>query len=88
MDIVRLGPPRARWADGCADGSHASPTLAHATVLALTQARTKKRAIRESRDVVDGHIAVIALDREALVLTSDPADIARWGVPRASIVTC
>ena len=41
-----------------------------------------------ARDVVDGHIAVIALDREALVLTSDPADISRWGVPGASIVAC
>jgi predicted nucleic acid-binding protein len=41
-----------------------------------------------ARDVVDGHVAVIALDRDALVLTSDPEDIARWGVPAANIVRC
>jgi predicted nucleic acid-binding protein len=41
-----------------------------------------------ARDVVDGHIAVIALDREALVLTSDREDIARWGVAAANIVAC
>jgi len=41
-----------------------------------------------ARDVVDGHIAVIAVDREALVLTSDPEDIARWGVSAANIVAC
>lgn len=41
-----------------------------------------------SRDVVDGHIALIALERDAVVLTSDPEDIARWGVPIARIVPC
>ena len=41
-----------------------------------------------SRDVVDGHVALIALDRDAVVLTSDPEDIARWGVPAARIVRC
>jgi predicted nucleic acid-binding protein len=41
-----------------------------------------------ARDVVDGHVAVIALDRDAVVLTSDPEDVARWGVPTTSIVTC
>ena len=41
-----------------------------------------------ARDVVDGHVAVIALDRDAVVLTSDPEDIARWGVPAANIVRC
>jgi predicted nucleic acid-binding protein len=41
-----------------------------------------------SRDVVDGHVALIALDRDAVVLTSDPEDIARWGVPQDRIVTC
>ena len=30
----------------------------------------------------------IALDRDAVVLTSDPEDIARWGVPAANIITC
>jgi hypothetical protein len=38
--------------------------------------------------VVDGHVAIIALDRDAVVLTSDPRDIARWGVPAANIVPC
>jgi hypothetical protein len=41
-----------------------------------------------SRDVVDGHVAIIALDRDAVVLTSDPHDIARWGVPDERIVRC
>jgi predicted nucleic acid-binding protein len=41
-----------------------------------------------SRDVVDGHVAIIAMDRDALVLTSDPDDIARWGVPAQKIVRC
>jgi predicted nucleic acid-binding protein len=41
-----------------------------------------------SKDVVDGHIALIALEREAVVLTSDPDDIARWGVPSERIVRC
>jgi predicted nucleic acid-binding protein len=41
-----------------------------------------------SKDVVDGHVALIALDRDAVVLTSDPEDIARWGVPEARIVRC
>lgn len=41
-----------------------------------------------SRDVVDGHVAIIALDRDAVVLTSDPDDIARWGVPDEKIVRC
>jgi predicted nucleic acid-binding protein len=41
-----------------------------------------------ARDVVDGHVATIAIDRDAVVLTSDPDDIARWGVPAAKIVPC
>jgi predicted nucleic acid-binding protein len=41
-----------------------------------------------SKDVVDGHVAIIALDRDAVVLTSDPADIARWGVPEENLVAC
>jgi predicted nucleic acid-binding protein len=41
-----------------------------------------------ARDVVDGHVAVIALDRDAVVLTSDPEDIARWGVAATNIVPC
>ena len=41
-----------------------------------------------SRDVVDGHVAIIALDRDAVVLTSDPDDIARWGVAAERIERC
>lgn len=41
-----------------------------------------------STDVVDGHVAIIALERDAIVLTSDPRDIARWGVPLERIVRC
>jgi len=41
-----------------------------------------------ARDVVDGHVAIIALDRDGVVLTSDPEDIARWGVPPSNIVPC
>jgi predicted nucleic acid-binding protein len=45
-------------------------------------------AVPGARDVVDGHVAVIALDRDAVVLTSDPKDIAGWGVPAANIIPC
>lgn len=41
-----------------------------------------------ARDVVDGHVAVITLERDAVVLTSAPEDIARWGVPATKIVAC
>lgn len=41
-----------------------------------------------SRDVVDGHVAVLALERSAIVLTRDPADIVRWGVPSNQVVRC
>jgi predicted nucleic acid-binding protein len=41
-----------------------------------------------SRDVVDGHVAVLALERSAIVLTSDPADIVRWGIPPRQVVRC
>jgi predicted nucleic acid-binding protein len=41
-----------------------------------------------SRDVVDGHVAIIALEMDAVVLTSDPDDIARWGVPDEKILRC
>lgn len=41
-----------------------------------------------SKDVVDGHLAMMALDLDAIVLTSDPDDLARWGVPNAKIVRC
>jgi len=38
--------------------------------------------------VVDEHVAVIALDRDAMVVTSDPENMARWGVPATNIVCC
>jgi predicted nucleic acid-binding protein len=41
-----------------------------------------------ARDVVDGHVAIIALDQDGVVLTSDPEDIARWGVPGGNIIPC
>jgi predicted nucleic acid-binding protein len=41
-----------------------------------------------ARDMVDGHVAVIALDRDAVVLTSDPQNIGRGGVPATNIVSC
>jgi hypothetical protein len=42
-----------------------------------------------ARDVVDGHVAMIALEREdAVVVTSDPDDIARWGVDASRLVRC
>lgn len=41
-----------------------------------------------SRDVVDGHVALLALDRNAVVLSSDPDDIARWGVSDERIIRC
>jgi predicted nucleic acid-binding protein len=41
-----------------------------------------------SRDVVDGHVAMLALELNAVVVTSDPADITRWGVPPARIQRC
>jgi predicted nucleic acid-binding protein len=39
-------------------------------------------------DVVDGHVATIAMERDAVVVTSDADDIVRWGVDRARIVRC
>jgi predicted nucleic acid-binding protein len=41
-----------------------------------------------ARDVVDGHVASLALERDAIVITSDPKDIARWGVETRRIVRC
>ena len=39
-------------------------------------------------DVVDGHIVLIAMERDAVVVTSDPDDLARWGMPAERIVLC
>lgn len=41
-----------------------------------------------AKDVVDGHVALIAMDRDAIVLTSDPGDLARWGIPDERLVLC
>lgn len=45
-------------------------------------------AAARSNDVVDGHVAVLALERDGVVLTSDPGDIRRWGVASRKIVAC
>lgn len=37
-------------------------------------------------DVVDGHVAVLASEADAVVLTSDPDDLARWGIDRSRII--
>ena len=39
-------------------------------------------------DVVDGHVASLALSRGTLVVTSDPDDLIGWGVPAERIVRC
>lgn len=39
-------------------------------------------------NVVDGHVALIAEEREAIVLTSDPDHLASWGLTRQRIVRC
>jgi predicted nucleic acid-binding protein len=39
-------------------------------------------------DVVDGHVAMIALERDAIVLTSDRADLERWGIAEDKIADC
>jgi len=33
------------------------------------------------------HVALIAADRQAIVLTSDPDHLARWGVARDRLVS-
>jgi predicted nucleic acid-binding protein len=39
-------------------------------------------------DVVDGHVALIAGDRDAVVVTSDPDDLLCWGVQEDRLVLC
>ena len=39
-------------------------------------------------DVVDGHVALLTAERDAVVLTSDPNDFAKWGIARERIVRC
>ena len=39
-------------------------------------------------DVVDGHIALVAADRDAVVVTSDPDDLVAWGVSKKRLVVC
>lgn len=45
-------------------------------------------ALQGTSDVVDGHVALLALDEDGVVLTSDDGDIAAWGIDRAKIVHC
>ena len=71
----------------------ADPLWAVLTELALDLEASRRigvlaAAAPGARDVVDGHVAIMALDRDAVVLTSDPEDIARWGVPASNIVLC
>jgi hypothetical protein len=56
--------------------------------LEVVRAATEVPGALPERAVVDGHVAVIALDRDDMVLTSAPEDIARWGVPATNIVSC
>lgn len=39
-------------------------------------------------DVVDGHVALLALDLDAIIVTSDPGDLERWGIDKDRIVRC
>lgn len=43
-------------------------------------------AVTGATDVVDGHVALLALERRAKVLTSDIAEIARWGVEKHDLI--
>ena len=45
-------------------------------------------ALTRGTDVVDGHVALITGDRDAVVVTSDPNDLVGWGVTRSRIVVC
>lgn len=40
------------------------------------------------KDVVDGHVALIAVDRDATIVTSDPDDLAAWGISRDRLMAC
>ena len=46
------------------------------------------RQARLARFLGSDLVSEVALDRDAVVLTSDPEDIARWGVPDGRIVRC
>ncbi len=39
-------------------------------------------------DITDGHVASLAMERDAFVVTSDPRDIAAWGLERKRILPC
>lgn len=39
-------------------------------------------------DVVDGHVAFLALTRNALVATGDPDDLRRWGLDEDRLIRC
>jgi predicted nucleic acid-binding protein len=39
-------------------------------------------------DVVDGHVASLALARRTRVVTSDPDDLLGWGLPVEAVIRC
>jgi len=39
-------------------------------------------------NVTDGHVAVLAMERDAFVVPSDPEDTARRGIDERRIVRC
>ncbi|MGQ0625407.1 MAG: PIN domain-containing protein [Sporichthyaceae bacterium] len=45
-------------------------------------------ADRDATDVVDGHVAMLVQASGARALTSDPQDLAAWGVHSHLILTC
>jgi hypothetical protein len=91
----RSRPARQSWLKSGEEGTGRHDSLLASdlvTELALDSEASRRigvlATVPGARDVVDGHVAIIALDRDAVVLTSDPEDIARWGVPAANIVPC
>ena len=82
--VWRGGPRQARLSrllssDLVAEDPLATTTSRRIGVLAAATGAT---------DVVDGHVAVMAMERDAVIITSDPHDLARWGIPADRIVTC
>ena len=45
-------------------------------------------AVTRAKDVVDGHVAAIALERDAVLLTSDVDDLLLWGVTAERVIRC
>jgi predicted nucleic acid-binding protein len=60
--------------------------------LALDQFASRRigalAATTGANDVVDGHLALLAADRNATVVTSDPDDLVAWGVSKNRLVVC